>query len=210
MVERHIAARGIRDARVLDAFLSVPREAFVPEELRRRAYADVALPLGSGQTISQPYIVALMLAALTLAGSEKALDVGTGSGYAAALLAGLAREVYTIERDPELARAAAGRFTNLGLTGIHTRVGDGTLGWPEEAPFDAIAVAAAATEIPPALREQLRVGGRLVMPVGPGPQDQYLVRVVRESPERYSEESLGAVRFVPLIAGDATREKRPE
>lgn len=204
MVERHIAARGIRDARVLDAFLSVPREAFVPQALRRRAYADAALPLGSGQTISQPYIVALMLAALTLAGSERALDVGTGSGYAAALLARLAGEVYTIERDPELATSAAVRFAELGLAGIHTRVGDGTLGWPEAAPFDAIAVAAAATEVPLALREQLRVGGRLVMPVGPGPQDQYLVRVVRQSKEHYSEESLGAVRFVPLIAGDAT------
>lgn len=201
MVDRHIAARGIRDVRVLEAFRSVPREAFVPRRLRGRAYADAALPLGSGQTISQPYIVALMLSALTLRGSEKALDVGTGSGYAAALLARLVGEVYTIERDPGLARTAAQRFADLGLEGIHTRVGDGTLGWPARAPFDAIAVAAAAPEVPPALREQLSIGGRLVMPVGPGPEDQYLVRVVREGSDRYSERSLGAVRFVPLIAG---------
>jgi protein-L-isoaspartate(D-aspartate) O-methyltransferase len=209
MVDRHIVARGIRDARVLDAFRSVPREAFVPEALRRRAYDDAALPLGAGQTISQPYIVALMLAALTLDGSEKVLDVGTGSGYAAALLARLAREVYTVERDAGLARAAAERFADLGLTGIHTRVGDGTLGWPAEAPFDAIAVAAAATEVPAALREQLHVGGRLVIPVGTGPEVQYLVRIVRESADRYSEESLGAVRFVPLIAGEVDKMDNP-
>jgi protein-L-isoaspartate(D-aspartate) O-methyltransferase len=202
MVERHIAARGIRDPRVLEAFRSVPREAFVPARLRHRAYADAALPLGSGQTISQPYNVAQMLAALTLDGSETALDVGTGSGYAAALLSRLARAVTTVERDPILAAAAATRLTDLGFTGVHAVVGDGSLGWPAAAPFDAIAVAAAATEVPPSLREQLHVGGRLVMPVGPTPEDQTLVRIVRESEDRYSEESLGPVRFVPLLPGE--------
>lgn len=205
MVERDVAGRGIADPRVLAAMRSVPRDRFVPFALRGQAYADAPLPIGRGQTISQPYIVALMAAALTLDGhpGEVVLEVGTGSGYAAAVLSRITDHVCTIERYGRLARAAARRFHDLGYDNVEVRHGDGALGWPERAPFDGITVAAAATDVPAALREQLAVGGRLVLPIRlPGRVDaQRLLRIVRRSPDRFGEESLGDVRFVPLVGG---------
>ena len=198
MVERHIRARGVRDDRVLAAIASVPREAFVAPELAEFAYDDRPLPIEAGQTISQPYIVAVMAAALRLDGSEDALEVGTGSGYAAAVLAKVARRVYTIERHAELADLARTRLAGLGLDNVEVRCGDGTLGWPEHAPYGAIVVAAGGPDLPDALLEQLAIGGRLVMPVGTS-RAQQLVRVTRTGPREYDREDLGAVLFVPLI-----------
>jgi protein-L-isoaspartate(D-aspartate) O-methyltransferase len=202
MVEQHIAARGVRAPRVLAAMRTVRREDFVPAELAGSAYEDAPLPIAEGQTISQPYIVAVMMEALELMGLERVLEVGTGSGYAAAVLAELAREVYTIERRATHALAAAERLRRCGYANVHVRRGDGTLGWPESAPFDAIVVAAATPKIPAALREQLALGGRLVVPVGDAVGSQELVRVRRWSEAGYLEEELGPVRFVPLI-GDS-------
>lgn len=202
MVERQIAARGIRSQPVLDAMRSVPREAFVAPELQEFAYEDSALPIERNQTISQPYIVAYMIAALDLEGGERVLEVGTGSGYAAAVLAEFAAEVYTIERDERLANLAEHRLEELGYRNIHVRHGDGTLGWPEAAPFDAILVSAGGPQVPPALKEQLVEGGRLVVPVGREGLDQRLIRIVRTGPDTYEQDDLGAVRFVPLIGAD--------
>jgi protein-L-isoaspartate(D-aspartate) O-methyltransferase len=199
MVAHQILGRGVHSERVAWAMQQVPREAFIDEELREFAYADSPLPIGEGQTISQPYIVAYMLDALDLEGDEKVLEVGTGSGYAAAVLSLLAPEVYTIERNPELARRARDTLERLGYRNVHVIVGDGTLGWPEAAPYDAIVVAAGGKVVPPALREQLAEGGRLVIPVGPTPREQRLIRIVRTGPDRFEEEELLPVRFVPLI-----------
>lgn len=199
MVQLQLAGRGITDARVLAAFRNVPREDFVPEELAEFAYQDSPLPLSSGQTISQPYIVALTVAALGLREGERVLEIGTGSGYAAAILGRLANEVYTVERIKSLADTAGERLARLGYDNVHVLCGDGTLGWPEHAPYDAIAVAAGGPEVPKALLEQLAPGGRLVIPVGPDESTQELMRVVRTADGRYDTESLGAVRFVPLI-----------
>jgi len=200
MVEWQLRRRGIADERVLDAMGRVPRELFVPEESREGAYADAALSIGDGQTISQPYMVALICEQLALHGTERILDVGTGSGYQAAVLAELAAEVHTIERIPALAEKA--RF-NLATAGYADRVqlhiGDGTLGVPECAPFAAIAVAAAALEAPPALYEQLEPRGRLVVPVG-GSDGQWLEVVVR-TPEGPAVLRSVPCRFVPLVAG---------
>jgi protein-L-isoaspartate(D-aspartate) O-methyltransferase len=198
MVERQIAQRGITDARVLAALASVPREAFVSQDLASFAYDDGPLPIGDGQTISQPYIVAFTAEALQLRSSDRVLDIGTGSGYAAAVLSRLAREVYSVERVDALCRSASERLSELGYDNVHVRCGDGTLGWPEHAPFDAIAVAAVGPHPPPALLEQLVVGGRLVMPIGPD-GSQTLMRLTRTSLSEYSEEPLVDVRFVPLI-----------
>lgn len=198
MVREQLARRGIRDGRVLDALATVPREAFVSSELARFAYEDMPLPIGEGQTISQPYIVAFTAEALQLGPDDRVLDVGTGSGYAAAVLGRLAREVYGIERVESLCRTARERLAELGYDNVHVRCGDGTLGWPEHAPYAAIAVAAVAPRPPPALLEQLEVGGRLVMPVGPN-GSQTLVRVTRTSSTAYREDELVDVRFVPLI-----------
>lgn len=198
MVELHIARRGIHDPRLLQAFRDVPREAFVPVELTEQAYDDEPLPIGEGQTISQPYIVAAMIDALGLRGPERVLEVGTGSGYAAAILAHVAREVITIERHATLAALATERLRSLGLANVIVLCGDGTLGVPEHAPFDAIVVAAGAPAVPDALLSQLAPGGRLVLPVGPTLAEQELVRVTREG-SVFREESLGAVRFVPLV-----------
>lgn len=198
MVDDQLAARGIADARVLAAMRQVPRESFVPPTLAVDAYADSALPIGAGQTISQPYIVACMLEALRLGGGEYVLEVGTGSGYAAAVLARLAREVHTIERLPDLADRARERLQRAGCANVHVHCGDGSLGWPAAAPFDAIVVAAGAPAPPPALQQQLAIGGRLVLPIGP-PDDQELVRITRTGAAAFTTERLLGVRFVPLL-----------
>lgn len=189
-IEQQLRRRGIRDERVLAAMTTVPREDFVPAESREHAHDDSAIEIGHGQTISQPYIVALICAALELGPDEHVLDVGTGSGYQAAVLSRLAARVTSIERIPELAEAAR---TRLAPYGVEVLVGDGTQGVPERAPFDAIAVAAAAADVPQALRDQLAPGGRLVLPVG-----EHLVRI-RGGEVRY----LSAARFVPLVSAAA-------
>lgn len=202
--------RGVVDPRVLEAVLSVPREAFLPEEMREFAYEDSPLPIEKGQTISQPYIVALMAEALLLEGHEKILEIGTGSGYAAAVLARIASQVYTVERYAQLANRAADVLHTVGFSNVHVRHGDGTLGWPEEAPFDAIVVAAGGPEVPRSLKEQLKVGGRLVIPVGPDQRVQELLRVTRLSEHEYRTEELMDVRFVPLVGKEGWAPDRPD
>jgi protein-L-isoaspartate(D-aspartate) O-methyltransferase len=197
MVQMQLRARDIVDERVLAAMERVPRELFVPEEERSRAYDDAALPLASGQTISQPYMVARICEVLALNGSERVLDVGTGSGYQAAVLAELAAEVVTIERIPELAQAAERALAEAGCENVEVRVGDGTLGVPDRAPFRAIAVAAAAPDVPESLYEQLEPGGRMAIPVGRR-RSQDLLLVVR-SPEGPAVIRSVPCRFVPLL-----------
>jgi protein-L-isoaspartate(D-aspartate) O-methyltransferase len=199
MVERHLTSRGVRDAAVLEAMRTVPREAFVAAQLAEFAYEDAPLPIDAGQTISQPYIVALMTEALELTPRDRVLEVGTGSGYAAAVLSRIAAEVYTVERHEELATAAQRRLRALGYTNVHVQHADGTLGWAAHAPYDAIVVAAGGPDIPPALLEQLAAGGRLVIPIGPSPREQELVRVRRHPDGSYARDDLGPVRFVPLV-----------
>ena len=199
MVELDLIARGIRDPGVLAAMERVPREEFVAPELAPRAYDDHPLPIGDGQTISQPYIVALMIEALSLRAEDRVLEVGTGCGYAAAVLAQIAARVYSIELRPLLAEAARMRLERLGYRNIRVRCGDGTLGWPKRAPFDAIVVAAAGPAVPHELRAQLVVGGRLVMPVETR-HGQELVRITRTARDEYRHEELGAVAFVPLVS----------
>ncbi|MCY1071592.1 protein-L-isoaspartate(D-aspartate) O-methyltransferase [Nannocystis sp. RBIL2] len=198
-IDLQLAGRGITDERVLEAFRTVPRAEFVPEELADLAHEDAPLPIGGGQTISQPFIVALTLEALELHGGERVLEVGAGSGYAAAVASRLAGEVFTVERLESLADDASKRLARLGFTNVRVRCGDGTLGWPEHAPYDAIAVAAGGPAVPRALLDQLAPGGRLVMPVGADADSQTLVRITREHDGRLREDSLGPVRFVPLI-----------
>jgi protein-L-isoaspartate(D-aspartate) O-methyltransferase len=193
--------RGIRDRRVLEAMAQVPRHLFLPPEQRAEAYEDRALPIASGQTISQPYIVALMAEALQLQRGERVLEVGAGSGYAAAVLSLLAGDVYTIERHADLAEEAERRLHDLGYRNVHVFAGDGTDGLPAYAPYDGIVVPAAAPWVPRPLREQLAEGGRLVIPVG-GHNDQVLLRVTRQGLETRSER-LCDVRFVPLIGAHA-------
>jgi protein-L-isoaspartate(D-aspartate) O-methyltransferase len=197
MVDEQLRERGIADERVLAAIERVPRELFVPEAYRTRAYDDAALPIGEGQTISQPYMVARICEALALHGGERVLDVGTGSGYQAAVLAELAGEVHTIERLASLAERARAALAAAGYERVEVHVGDGTLGLPEHAPFAAIAVAAAAPEVPPSLYAQLEPGGRLVVPVG-GRGGQELQLVVR-SPEGPAVLRSVPCRFVPLV-----------
>jgi protein-L-isoaspartate(D-aspartate) O-methyltransferase len=200
MVEWQLRRRGIDDERVLAAMERVPRELFAPPDVREEAYADAALPIGGEQTISQPYMVALICAQLALRGDERVLDVGTGSGYQAAVLAELAGEVHTIERIPELAETARANLVAAGYERrVQVHVGDGTRGVPEHAPFGAIAVAAAALEAPPALYDELEPRGRLVVPVG-GPGGQWLEVVVR-TPEGPAVVRTVPCRFVPLVAG---------
>jgi protein-L-isoaspartate(D-aspartate) O-methyltransferase len=197
MVEEQLRSRDIVDRRVLEAMGRVPRELFVPEELRARAYEDVALPIGGGQTISQPYMVARIAEALGLGGGEKVLDVGTGSGYQAAVLAELAGDVHTIERISELAEEARQNLAEAGYDRVHVHVGDGSLGLPDEAPFTAIAVAAAAPGLPERLYDQLEPRGRLAVPVG-GRWGQRLEVIVR-SPEGPAIVHSVPCRFVPLV-----------
>ena len=195
LVEEQLAARDIADPVVLRAMQQVPRHLFVPERLREYAYTDQPLPIGEDQTISQPYIVAFMSQALQLQKNDKVLEIGTGSGYQAAVLAEIVEQVYTIEIVPALARKARQRLAEMRYDNVDVRLGDGYLGWPEQAPFDAIIVTAAPDHIPPALVEQLRDGGRLVLPLGD--KNQQLVRIIRQGGENIVENLL-PVRFVPM------------
>jgi len=191
---------GIGDARVLGAIERTPREKFVPLSFEDRAYENVALPIGNGQTVSQPYVVALMTEKLELGERQTVLEIGTGSGYQTAVLASLCRRVFSIERHRELLRDAERRFEELRLRNIVCRFGDGTKGWPEQAPYDRVIVTAAAPEVPSTLIDGLAPGGVLVAPVGEDHRDQQLVRI-RRNDDRFSTEDLGLVRFVPLVAG---------
>jgi protein-L-isoaspartate(D-aspartate) O-methyltransferase len=197
MVDTQLRARGIRDERVLAAMGKVPRHLFVAGEYQAGAYEDHPLPIGGGQTISQPYIVAFMLEVLALDGWEAVLDVGTGSGYQTALLAELARQVYSIERIGSLAQGAKAMLRRLGYTNVSFTVGDGSRGWAEYAPFDAIVVSAAAPQIPQALLEQLQEGGKMIVPVGPAEAQE--LRLVRKQREGVVIANLEGCRFVPLI-----------
>lgn len=198
MVDRQIEARGIRDPRVLNAMRQVPRERFVPPDVAPLAYADQPLPIGYGQTISQPYIVAYMSEALHVTENAKVLEIGTGSGYQAAVLGELAREVYTIEIVPELAERARATLEGLGYSNVHVRAGDGYLGWPEQAPFDAIMVTAAPDHVPQPLVDQLALGGRLVIPVGDVEQQ---IRILTRTAKGIEETRTIPVRFVPFRRG---------
>lgn len=208
MVRTQLEQRGIHDSRVLAAMSSVPRHLFVPEGARERAYADNALPISDGQTISQPFIVALMAQALLPSKRDRVLEVGAGSGYAAAVLSLLAGEVYAVERVPALAESARQRLRELGYTNVHVITGDGTAGLPAYAPFDGIVVSAAAPWVPRPLRQQLGEGGRLVIPVG-GRDAQYLLRLTRADHQIHTER-LGEVRFVPLLGDHAWEPARGE
>jgi protein-L-isoaspartate(D-aspartate) O-methyltransferase len=208
MIDSHLAGRGIRDREVLRAMAIVPREAFVPPELAEFAYEDSPLPIAEGQTISQPYIVANMIESAKVRPGGRVLEIGTGSGYAAAVLSRIAAAVYTVERKEELARSAERRLVELEYDNIHVLCADGTLGWREHAPFDAIIVSAGGPSVPKTLLEQLAEGGRLVIPVGSTPRIQRLLRVTRTGPHAYSEEDLGAVQFVPLIGSEGWAEDR--
>jgi protein-L-isoaspartate(D-aspartate) O-methyltransferase len=202
MVARDIAARGVRDELVLDAMRKVPRELFLPDNLREFAYDDSPLPIAGEQTISQPYIVAFMVESLMLKGGEKILEIGAGSGYAAAVLSEIAANVYAVERLGPLAEKAASTLAELGYDNVHVLHGDGTRGWPEHAPYDAIVVAAGGPQVPESLKEQLKIGGRLVIPVGADQSGQELVRVTRLSTGEYRSEDIADVRFVPLIGAE--------
>ena len=204
MVREQIAARGLRDPLVLEALRKVPRHLFVPPGSRAYAYDDTPLPIGHGQTISQPYVVAFMTEALELKPQDRVLEVGTGSGYQAAVLAQLARGVYSIEIVEELAKEAKERLASLGISNVQVRVGDGYRGWPEVAPFDAIVVTAAPDHIPQPLIDQLRDGGRLIIPLGRYDQDLVRIRRTRRGIEK---ETLLPVRFVPMV-GEAEKKQR--
>lgn len=197
MVEAQLRARGIHDSRVLEVMSKVPRHLFVPEETKGYAYDDEPLPIGEGQTISQPYIVAYMTEVLELKGEEGVLEVGTGSGYQTAILAELVKQVYTIELVEVLSLRAQEVLRKLGYSNIHFKIGDGTFGWPEFAPFDAIMVTAAPPSIPKQLQEQLKVSGRMIIPVGAGFQD--LILITRGKKE-FKKKKLLPVRFVPLVS----------
>ena len=199
MVAKQIAARGVRDRHVLAALRAVPRDAFVAENLRERAHDDLPLSIGEGQTISQPYIVAYMIESLGLTGGENVMEIGVGCGYAAAVLAQIAGEVHGVERIYQLAERARKTLKTLQYDNIEIRCGDGTVGWPGRAPFDAILVSAGGPNIPEALKSQLKTGGQMVIPVGPTKKSQSLIRVTRIANAKFEIEPIGNVRFVPLI-----------
>ncbi|NMT64860.1 protein-L-isoaspartate(D-aspartate) O-methyltransferase [Marinobacter orientalis] len=201
-----LARRGIKDKRVLEAMEAVPREAFVGARQTRYAYDDSPLPIEEGQTISQPYIVALMTEAMQLEPDNTVLEIGSGSGYAAAVLSRIVKQVYTIERHPMLAKLARERLADLGYDNVRVLCGDGTLGWPEHAPFDAIVVTAGGPRVPESLVRQLVIGGRLVIPTGPAIHQQKLLRITRVSEDETESEDLGGVRFVPLIGEEGWRD----
>ena len=203
MVESQLRGRGIRDERVLAAMFRVPRHEFVSEEHRDQVYEDHPIPIGEGQTISQPYIVAIMLEALAFNPSETVLEIGTGSGYQTALLSELTRQVYSVERHEALARAARATLARLGFNNVEVFVGDGSRGLPDRAPFDAIVVSAAAPQIPPPLFEQLREGGRMVIPVGPAHAQE--LQLVRKHEGQPVVTSMEGCRFVPLIGSEGYR-----
>ena len=204
MVDEQIVGRGIHDPAVIAALREVPREAFVPVYLRSEAYEDSPRPIGAGQTISQPYIVALMLEAAQIRPRDRVLEVGSGSGYATALASRIAARVHAIERVDVLCEEARGRLAAFGLADrIELRCGDGSAGWPEAAPFDAIVVSAGAPAVPEALKALLADGGRLVLPIGADGHSQRLVRITRRDANQFDEEPLCAVRFVPLIGAQA-------
>jgi protein-L-isoaspartate(D-aspartate) O-methyltransferase len=208
MVDDQLARRGITDPLVLAAMRAVPREIFVEDELLEFAYDDGALPIAAGQSISQPYIVARMIEAATLGRGSRVLEVGTGSGYAAAVLSRIAAMVYTIERHAALAEVARRRLAKLGYENIDVRLGDGTQGWPEKSPFDAIIVAAAGPAIPPALKLQLLVGGNLVLPIGDSNGVQTLCKITRSSDMKFERADLDAVSFVPLVTGEGCNDEQ--
>ena len=209
MVERQIAARGVHDPRVLAAMRKVPREAFLPEPMRDLAYEDAPVPIAAEQTMSQPYIVALRVEALLLQGSDNVLEIGAGSGYAAAVLGEIAGHVTTVERIAGLADAAAAKLAALGYGDVDVHRGDGTRGWPAAAPYDAIVVAAGGPQVPESLKAQLKIGGRLVMPVGADQHAQQLVRLTRLGEADFTREHLGDVRFVPLLGAEGWQQPEP-
>ena len=202
MVRLQIAGRGISDPAVLAAIRQVPREEFVLEAHRPHAYDDTPLPIPADQTISQPYIVAYMIAALALRPDARVLEIGAGSGYAAAVLSRIAAEVYTVERHHQLAEFARERLARLGYTNVRIHEGDGTRGWPEHAPYDGIIVAAGGPSVPESLREQLAVGGRMVIPVGRSRHQQNLILITHPTADTYTDENLAPVAFVPLIGDE--------
>lgn len=199
MVERQIKRRGIRDPALLNAMREVPREAFVLDQYRAAAYDDAPLPIPADQTISQPYVVALMIRALDLDPDARVLEVGSGSGYASALLSRIVREVHAVERHKVLAEYARERLKKLGYENVHVHHADGSKGWPDAAPYDGILVSASGPRVPPVLEQQLAVGGNLVMPIGRARGMQNLVRLTRVSENEFRERDMGGVRFVPLI-----------
>lgn len=205
MVERQLVRRGIADPRVMAAMGEVPREAFLDDASRENAYRDAPLPIGCGQTISQPYIVAFMVEAARVVPGDRVLEVGTGSGYAAAVLAGIAGEVHGIEWHEPLARAASRRLQRLGYRNVIVTSGDGSIGKPEAAPFDVIIVSAGAPRVPEKLKGQLAIAGRLIVPVGSERGLQHLLRIVRTDEARFHEEQLAGVMFVPLVGEDGWR-----
>ena len=207
MVAQQIEGRGISDPAVLAAMRAVPREAFVAEQYREFAYDDGPLPLIEGQTISQPYVVALMIDSLRISAGARVLEIGTGSGYAAAVLSRIAGQVYSVERLEGLVAYARNNLNSLGYDNVHVLHGDGTLGWPEHAPYDGMIVAAGGPKVPQALKEQLVIGGRLVIPVGAEQRAQRLVRVTRDKEDHYSLETLSHVRFVPLIGAQGWKKE---
>lgn len=199
MVEEQLVARDVRDIRVLEAMRKVPRHRFVPATLEHEAYTDQPLPIGQGQTISQPYIVALMAEVLRIGPMARVLEIGTGSGYSAAVLAALARNVISVERHAALAERSRMTLAELGIRNVRVHIADGTLGWPREAPYDAISVTAAGPRVPQELLDQLAVGGRLVIPVGDELCSQNLLLIERTGPNEFAQTNVCPVRFVPLV-----------
>lgn len=199
MVDEQLVARDVRDIRVLEAMRKVPRHRFVPATLEHEAYTDQPLPIGQGQTISQPYIVALMAEVLRIGPTARVLEIGTGSGYSAAVLAALARNVISVERHAALAERSRTTLAELGIRNVRVHIADGTLGWPREAPYDAISVTASGPRVPQELLDQLAVGGRLVIPVGDELWSQNLLLIERTGPNEFAQTNVCPVRFVPLV-----------